>query len=268
MKIQELDYNACYNAYRGISFTPEERAVTEQKSYVKGFENLLAEITKLDPKRKDEIEKDILEFEKKYRKYKMELLATRSGIVSPMITGPANFPVARMRKKTDVMMRKIDKIINFWEKNELRMKKKYKIKEEYTHERMMELIKNKVTKSGMERVVIAAAKQDKVTALKIKEFLEIDEVYKIFTKRHSIRKKVEEIIELYDAKVENIELKNGNLEIDAAANRVRIYFDYKPQLETRTELKKSGFRWSGKKGCWSAYNNSRTIKFAKEILGG
>ena len=112
MDIKKLDYELCYDAYRGISFDPERRARQEQEGYLESFEDLYQKILKLDPEKTEEIKTDILEFESKYRKKRESVLSTKCGIVSAMIVGPAKFPTTRMQKRNDTEHRKIEECIN------------------------------------------------------------------------------------------------------------------------------------------------------------
>ena len=50
-------------------------------------------------------------------------------------------------------------------------------------------------------------------------------------------------------------------------NGVELYFDAKPVKQIITELKTNGFRYSSKKICWYAKQNTKTLKFAEELTG-
>ena len=52
-----------------------------------------------------------------------------------------------------------------------------------------------------------------------------------------------------------------------AENRVRLFYPGKPDYDTRTTLKRSGFRWTPSLGCWQAYRNDRTIPAARRLAG-
>lgn len=46
-------------------------------------------------------------------------------------------------------------------------------------------------------------------------------------------------------------------------NGVELYFDGKPSAEVLTDLKTNGYRWNGKKICWYAKQNNKTLEIAK-----
>ena len=50
------------------------------------------------------------------------------------------------------------------------------------------------------------------------------------------------------------------------AQRVQIIFPGKPDADTRTELKRNGFKWAPSQGAWQNYRNERSLKTAKEIV--
>lgn len=48
-------------------------------------------------------------------------------------------------------------------------------------------------------------------------------------------------------------------------NGVELYFNGKPSQEVREEMKINGFRWNGKKVCWYAKQNNKTIALADKL---
>jgi hypothetical protein len=66
---------------------------------------------------------------------------------------------------------------------------------------------------------------------------------------------------------ERTEEVNGIQIIDnIEANRLQIVFPGKPDADTRTKLKKAGFRWSPTNGAWQSYRNYHAESRAKEII--
>jgi predicted nucleic acid-binding protein len=56
------------------------------------------------------------------------------------------------------------------------------------------------------------------------------------------------------------------LKVDKEANRIKLFFDGKPNEEVRTTLKSRGYRWSGLNGCWQCFLHNWKISEAREIL--
>lgn len=60
---------------------------------------------------------------------------------------------------------------------------------------------------------------------------------------------------------------NGiRMEQDTAANRLRLYFDEKPDEQTRDLLKRSGFRWAPSVGAWQRQLTANAIRAAERIM--
>lgn len=55
------------------------------------------------------------------------------------------------------------------------------------------------------------------------------------------------------------------IEQNAAVNRIRIYFDAKPDEQTRILLKSRGFRWSPNAGAWQRQLNGNGLYAARRI---
>ena len=71
-------------------------------------------------------------------------------------------------------------------------------------------------------------------------------------------------------KIEEIEetINGVVLKTDKDDNRVRLFFDGKPEEEIRTKLKSNGFRWSPYNGCWQRQLNPWAIKVARNLIQG
>lgn len=49
---------------------------------------------------------------------------------------------------------------------------------------------------------------------------------------------------------------------------MRLFFDGKPDAETRDRLKSNGFRWAPSIEAWQGYINYRTQELARSFLKG
>ena len=58
------------------------------------------------------------------------------------------------------------------------------------------------------------------------------------------------------------EFDGGKVEANAGDNRLQIFFDGKPEADTREKLKEYGFRWSPSAGAWQRQLNDNAIRTA------
>lgn len=98
------------NAYRWNSWTPEKRADNDIAGYVRdvlAFAEML-EPYATTPEKVAEAIAQVERFREKYIDWEYTLWAAKARTASPMITGPAKFPVERNRKALDAEMKKIN----------------------------------------------------------------------------------------------------------------------------------------------------------------
>lgn len=62
------------------------------------------------------------------------------------------------------------------------------------------------------------------------------------------------------------EINGTRIKVDQVENRVKIFFKDIPEPDIRTELKRSGFRWSPRNKAWQAFINPHAVSRAKEIV--
>lgn len=59
----------------------------------------------------------------------------------------------------------------------------------------------------------------------------------------------------------------GTVEINTSLNRIQIFFDEKPSLDLRSELKSHGFRWAPSQNAWQRQLTDNAISAAKKVTG-
>lgn len=79
------------NAHRGTSFSPEERGKHMIKDYEELLQDDLNQISEASSETKET-------YKARFIKYLNAYISARSRIISPMISGPSNFPTRRMQK--------------------------------------------------------------------------------------------------------------------------------------------------------------------------
>lgn len=108
--VDDLNRQRGIDAYRLTSFTPEKRADGDIAGYIA---DVLAFAEMLEPHATtpDKVSEAVAQVERyrlRYIDWEYTLWAAKSRTASPMITGPARFPVDRNRKALDAEMKKIN----------------------------------------------------------------------------------------------------------------------------------------------------------------
>lgn len=274
VKIEGL-YQAGYNAHRGTSFAPEKRGAQTVEMYEA---ELNADLEKIPESYREE-------YQQKYVSKLKAYLSAKSGVVSTMIAGPANFPVARMEKKR----RSEDKHYSDfrgWREYKLAKIEKQRLAarsvDEIEDEQWVRIKRNMESSldtiigidAGVERgynralfvksvtgTVKTLAKNGKVNLVQkcldlIREYNAkaakpvITERHEVFTMEVVVEKVVErEEINQNTANAE-IPFEAGTIVVNKAIDRIQLLFNEKPEADVRTQLKSKAFKWSPTNNAW------------------
>lgn len=288
-------------AHRGTSFVPEERAGQERADYagtLKADHKQLSRLVDTDEKR-EILEDEFARYRKGFRARTLDHLQARSRVVSSMIAGPSNFPVRRMQKANDAEHRKSQDLLAYREKVLKAIRRKLQPEKApimagdsdaverlrakiVVAEKLQEAMKavnriiRKYKKAGPEVQATALVELGYSKAV-ARQFLEPDFAgrvgfvnYQLTNNNANIRRMKGRLATIERDQATPATAQEGEyarLEDCPADNRVRLFFEEKPVVEVRTQLKAGGFRWARSLGCWQAYRNTQALTLAREVAG-
>lgn len=270
----EIDFETARRAYVGISFSPEKRAEQEQNDYIAIMQNFIDKFTPLavNEEQQKYLEERFIKYKEGVLKHFNIILNAKSRVISPMITGPANFPVRQNQKRMASEMKRHDEFAEFREKFWKYTKKGLsvlKTNEQKNDEEFNRLKKEidvydkfKWSFSSFYGKIERSFKNYPESAIKALKYLQTK--YKIPKNAKILRlleKPIEEHIKEQEESKKEIENKGvqevsrqGNIAIlyNYEIDRVQINFldNEKPSEEIRKLLKGNGFKWSPKNGVW------------------
>ncbi|WP_233898125.1 ArdC family protein [Tenacibaculum piscium] len=288
---EDIPYQLAYDAHRGTSFDPEKRAVSHQNEYY----NTLKDTYEVNYKKaiklsvEDDFEAKFIRFKNGYLNRYLAYLRSKNGMMSTMITGASNFPVARMRKKSDAIDKKLNELVEFVDKydNFFKAKAPSKIKTgsadalEKLNKKLIDLeeqhslmkkgnaVINKVLrKKGLSRDAqikeITIGFEDFFKQKTIEAWVKLNKdgssiksnSFYLTNLTANIREVKKQIVlekrlkESSDEKGNTeIEFENGTIIINREINKFQILFDGKPDADVRAFLKKAGHAFK-----WSPTN--------------
>lgn len=244
MKITDLKPIAL-NAYKGISFSPEKRGL-----YI--YEELLKQYETVDNKQK-------------FIQLAADWLIAESRCMSPMITGPSNFPVNSNNKKNDSARNKCDKFYALLNKKEVishlppedELDKAIKEVDVLIIKQIFMKKANKEFKKGLSELGAPDTG--------MKRF----ETFELTNNNAKIKARRDKIL-IMKARIQTketfkiIEFEGGYIDIEN--DRVIIKHEEKPEREIIDKIKARGFRWSRNYGCWCRKHTAQALYDAKEIV--
>lgn len=270
--IRRCDNQSMYN--RGSHI--QEDAEREYQRFVESYG-----IRELNNRQLDIVNKRKIQFKDLITDSFNELLRVNANFVPVNVAGPAKYPVEKMNKVQD-------KIDNTLFSMEDKIKKFYKntddmLKNAYTKEEFISMYKNGYNEPISSDDPIAKEKlQAKL------EYLERNhQAYKDYNKKARTNgeqplapyvlqnsnqniKSVKDRLALLE-KMDNIKdvgyyFNEGEVRFDKEDNRVKIFFDTKPNEDVRNELKSHAFKWSPTNMCWQRKLTPDAIYMTKRMF--
>jgi hypothetical protein len=301
--IHDIPRELANRAHEGTSFSPDMRGETELNGYAA---TLAADYANLSagadtPKKQSLLETEFVRYRNGYRLRFEAYLNSRSRCLSTMITGPSNFPTQRNQKRNDVADRRRSELNEYRSRALAAMDKALhperrpvmagdadaidrltaKVAEAEAFQAEMRAVNSAIrrhAKAGRDAQVAAILEvAPDLGSVKAELMLQPDCLgrigyadYELSNNSANIRR-IKGRIELLSRDKASPPLaqrgENGVLCKDCPAdNRVRLFFAGKPDEDTRTRLKRNGFRWTPSLRCWQAYRNSRAFDLAKQFI--
>lgn len=270
-------YDIARRAYYNTSHSPEQRAESE----CAWFDKQKAELESIGCS---------VEGIEKFERLFVGLMHAKSRCISSMITGPANFPVARAEKANRAEHNKSEELTEYLERVKRAIDKAanpsdYAISSD--NKDALQLLKDKLVKltdaqaqmKQANKIIksVKTSKEQKIEQLK-GVFGPMFDAEKLFvpdfcgrigfasfelTNNNATIKATEARIKQLEAAQSRItrELTIAGVRVveNAEENRVQFYFNGKPEQKIIDLMKSNGFKWSPTQGCWQRLWNGNCI---------
>ena len=281
INIPQLSRELAYNAHRGSSFNPEDRADREVMEFRDILESYVASFSNLETdENSQQLTADVQRFIDGYHKRKVALLSAMTRHVSSFIAGPSNYPVARMEKRMAVIDDRTREFLDYCETVPAKIKRRYsgkaaidsgdpnaiealeaKLAKLQTFQDVMKeankIIRSKKT-SDTEKVALLC-ELDGISEATAQQLL-CDEYpgrgfprFELTNNGANIRRLVKRIAAIKQQQAAAaVEYDGDDFQVfeDAEDNRIRIVFPGKPADAIRAWLKSRGWNWSGYHNAW------------------
>lgn len=289
-------------AHAGTSMVPEERAEQERAGYAAtltaDFE-ALARIAGDDAAKRAILASEFARYRTGYRARSVARLSALSRCMSTMVTGPSNFPTRRNAKRNDSADKRTTELVEYRERALTAIRRELQpelrpimagdtdaLERLRAELALLERLQtrmataNKVIRSNARRgaeAQIAALLELGIGGTSAAELIKPDYMGRVGFADYQLKNNGANIRRIR-ARLEQVTVAHATPEsetvgelarlVDSPAdNRVRLFFDGKPDAETRTRLKAGGFRWTPSLGCWQAYRNDRAFAIARREAG-
>ncbi|MCP4789176.1 MAG: hypothetical protein GY881_02955 [Gammaproteobacteria bacterium] len=277
---------AAQHAWAWSSMSPERRAKSYVAEFTQELDEYRAKVEKIDPS-------SVSDFTKRYTDKAVAWLGALSRTASSMVTGPANFPVARNRKRLDTEHKRGQELFSFPDYYITKLKKRIKKESGFDlPENDLQRQINKLAELKRSQDLMKAAnkairsKKDVESKLKDigftdKQIIDIQQPdyagrvgfagYQLTNNNANI-KRVEGRVKELEAKVNRQDKPQPALTFDGGEmvqnytdDRFQILFDGIPAVEIRTQLKRNGLRWSPRNKAWQRKLTQNAIYAMGEV---
>lgn len=298
--INDIPAAVAARAFQGTSFSPEKRAASYRNDYAQTMASDYEEFKRQAEKggTLDKLEEAFARYRAGYASRYSAWLNSHSRCISWMITGPSGFPTARAKKWNEAAHKRMGEAIDYRERVKRKILRELRpdlrpimAGDADAIERLaIELASLERSQALMKAANAAIRKHAKAGAqAQAVALVELgfspDQAAELLNPPHyksvgfpsyrltnnganirRVRERLEHLEKMHALPVQEAQGEGVRVEVDPPANRVRLFFDGKPDAETRERLKSCGFRWTPSLEAWQAYINHRTQELARSFL--
>lgn len=244
-------YDLAYRAYCNMSFSPDKRAESlcnEFDAGIKALNDLGVDAEKIA----------------KYEKLFVVWLCSLSRCASPMITGPARFPVDRNRKAMESEEKRLCALLSYY-------KHITSPKAQYVDNGIRS---GKVDTSEKLQVEIdrLIAEQERMKAHNVEvRRTKQGELFKTFQLTNNLAniKRLQERLRseafLQNTSIDTIG-KGFTVKTNDELGRIQIVFDAKPNEKVREVLKKLAFKWAPSQNAWQRQTTLNAVAVTRNVV--
>ena len=286
-------------AFQGTSFSPDKRGESYRNDYAQTLAEDYAELTQQAAKggTLDKVTAAFARYRAGYAKHYQAWLGSHGRCISWMITGPSNFPTRRAQKWSAAADSRMQALIDFRERakraalRELRPDlRPIMAGDADAIERLsVELATLEHRQENMKKAngVIrknASRGHDALVLSLVEIGIAPDTAAQLVQPGRSrgwgfasyslsnnsanirrIRARLQRLEKMRALPCKERLGEGVRIEEDPPANRVRLFFEDKPDAATRESLKSTGFRWTPSMGAWQATLNQRSLTLARSF---
>lgn len=299
--MQDIPQRTARNAFQWVSQDPDSRGDRAISDYVQtltqDWTTLAAICTNGKSSLLPTLEVEFERYRQGYRKRYLAYLYSSSRCASTFITGASNFPARRMEKRGNIAHKRLTEFLDF-RTHALRAINRIlhperapimagdadatgrlaaKIAEAETLQSHMKAVNDAHKRFLKEPTSLDAAPFSEAIKARIRNYRPAYSwephpfaPYELTNNNANLRRMKSRIVGIVHARSlpdSSMAGEHATLEDCPAENRVRLTFPGKPSEEVRTQLKRSGFRWTPSLGVWQAYRHTHTIALAKQFAG-
>lgn len=232
-----------FSDYKEGSATAEYRAMVDKAAAIAEQQK-----SRVDPMYHEKIDHLLDTYARKLAENMNQGFAIDARVPSVLIAGPSNFPVGKKEKQN----RARDSNMEEW--------------------RHIQGLLDKIRSTGMGGI----SADDPAAIEKLKASMASSwrsdprpfESYQLTNNNAEIRRvkaRIEQLSKQAQQEFSGWEFDGGRVEMNREDTRLQVFFDGKPDADTRAELKSNGFRWAPSVGAWQRQLTDNAIRAADRL---